>query len=79
MSVPLKALHPDEKVKAGKLGSTLSKAGLGIAVVFLGLSVVLTMMGSTFINAQQIDYEQFRQETLSIVRYVKDHSQPKAA
>lgn len=39
----------------------------------------LTMMGSTFINAQQIDYEQFRQETLSIVRYVKDHSQPKAA
>ncbi|MHC8330758.1 carboxymuconolactone decarboxylase family protein [Pseudomonas sp. LB3P25] len=39
----------------------------------------LTMMGSTFINAQQIDYEQFRRETLSIVRYVKDHSQPKAA
>ncbi|APC16502.1 alkylhydroperoxidase [Pseudomonas frederiksbergensis] len=39
----------------------------------------LTMMGSTFINGQQIDYEQFRQETLSIVRYVKDHSQPKAA
>ena len=39
----------------------------------------LTMMGSTFINAQQIDYEQFRQETLDIVRYVKDHSQPKAA
>ncbi|WP_338521503.1 carboxymuconolactone decarboxylase family protein [Pseudomonas batumici] len=39
----------------------------------------VTMMGSTFINAQQIDYEQFRQETLSIVRYVKDHSQPKAA
>ena len=39
----------------------------------------VTMMGSTFINAQQIDYEQFRQETLGIVRYVKDHSQPKAA
>lgn len=39
----------------------------------------LTMMGSTFINAEQIDYEQFRQETLDIVRYVKDHSQPKAA
>ncbi|KIH80462.1 carboxymuconolactone decarboxylase family protein [Pseudomonas batumici] len=39
----------------------------------------VTMMGSTFINAQQLDYEQFRQETLSIVRYVKDHSQPKAA
>lgn len=39
----------------------------------------VTMMGSTFINAQQIDYEQFRKETLDIVRYVKDHSQPKAA
>ncbi|MDR3432906.1 MAG: carboxymuconolactone decarboxylase family protein, partial [Rouxiella aceris] len=24
----------------------------------------VTMMGSTFINAQQIDYEQFREETL---------------
>lgn len=39
----------------------------------------VTMMGSTFINAQQIDYEQFREETLGIVRYVKNHSQPKAA
>ncbi|VVO10069.1 carboxymuconolactone decarboxylase family protein [Pseudomonas fluorescens] len=39
----------------------------------------VTMMGSTYINAQQIDYEQFRQETLSIIRYVKDHSQSKAA
>jgi hypothetical protein len=39
----------------------------------------LTMMGSTFINAQQIDYEQFRKETLDIVRYVKDHSQSQAA
>ncbi len=39
----------------------------------------VTMLGSTFNNAQQIDYEQFRKETLDIVRYVKDHSQPKAA
>ncbi|RJG11030.1 carboxymuconolactone decarboxylase family protein [Pseudomonas cavernicola] len=39
----------------------------------------LTMMGSTFINAQQIDYEKFRQETLDIVRYVKEHPQSKAA
>jgi hypothetical protein len=46
MSVPLKALHPDEKVKAGKIGSTLAKVGLGIAVLFLGLSIVLTMLGS---------------------------------
>lgn len=40
-----KSLHPDEKIKAGKIGSTLTKAGLGIAVVFLGLSLVLTMAG----------------------------------
>lgn len=36
-----KALHPDEKVKAGTLGSSLAKAGAGIAVVFLGISLVL--------------------------------------
>ena len=31
----------------------------------------LTMMGSTFINAQQIDYEKFRQETKDIVAHLK--------
>lgn len=31
----------------------------------------LSMMGSTFINAQQIDYEKFRQETLQIIAHVK--------
>lgn len=31
----------------------------------------VTMMGSTFLNAQQTDYEQFRRETLEIVAYVK--------
>jgi AhpD family alkylhydroperoxidase len=31
----------------------------------------LTMFGSTFINAQQIDYEKFRQETRDIVAYIK--------
>jgi AhpD family alkylhydroperoxidase len=31
----------------------------------------LSMCGSTFINAQQIDYEQFRQETKSIIAHVK--------
>ena len=36
-----KTLHPDEKVKAGKIGSTLTNAGLLIAAVFLGLSIVL--------------------------------------
>ncbi len=31
----------------------------------------VTMMGSTFINAKQIDYEKFRQETRDIVAYLK--------
>jgi AhpD family alkylhydroperoxidase len=31
----------------------------------------LTMCGSTFINAQQIDYEKFRQETRDIIAYVR--------
>ncbi|MBA3452273.1 MAG: hypothetical protein H0T42_04145 [Deltaproteobacteria bacterium] len=46
MSILQKTLRPDEKIKAGKLGSTLSKAGLGIAVLFLGLSIILTVMGT---------------------------------
>src|SRR5688572_13000774 len=46
MSVLQKSLHPDEKVKAGKIGGTLTKAGLGVAVVFLGLSVILTVASS---------------------------------
>jgi hypothetical protein len=41
MSVLQKSLHPDEKYKAGKLGQGLSSIGLGIAVVFLAISVVL--------------------------------------
>ena len=41
MSALTKALHPDEKVKAGKLGSSLIKAGVGIAVVFGILSIIL--------------------------------------
>ncbi len=31
----------------------------------------LSMMGSTFINAQQIDYEKFKQETRDIIAHVK--------
>lgn len=31
----------------------------------------LTMMISTFINAQHVDYEQFRKETIAMVAYVK--------
>lgn len=44
MSVLTKSLHPDEKVKAGKLGSTMMKTGLGIAVVFMIISVILGSM-----------------------------------
>ncbi len=38
----------------------------------------LTMMASTFINAEQIDYDAFRKETQEIVKYVREH-QPKPA
>ena len=31
----------------------------------------ITMAGSTFINAQQIDYEKFRQETRAIIAHVR--------
>jgi len=31
----------------------------------------LTMCGSTFINAQQVDYEKFHQETRAIIAHVK--------
>jgi hypothetical protein len=41
MSVLQKSLHPEEKFKAGKLGQGLSRIGLAIAVVFLGVSLVL--------------------------------------
>lgn len=39
-----KSLHPDEKFKAGKLGSTMMKAGLGIAVLMLVVSLILGSM-----------------------------------
>ena len=32
----------------------------------------LTMMASTFINAEQIDYEAFKKETQEIVKYVRE-------
>jgi AhpD family alkylhydroperoxidase len=37
----------------------------------------LTMMASTFINAEQIDYDAFRKETLEIVKYVREHQAKK--
>jgi len=43
MSALTKSLHPDEKYKAGKLGQSLQKIGIVIAVVFLGISVIYAM------------------------------------
>jgi hypothetical protein len=40
MSALQKSLHPDEKYKAGKLGQSLWKIGLAIALVFMALSLV---------------------------------------
>jgi hypothetical protein len=40
----VKSLHPDEKYKAGKLGASLTKAGAGIFVLFLGISLALGAM-----------------------------------
>ena len=44
MSVLQKQLSPDEKVKAGKLGSGMVKVGVAVFVVFMALSVVLGSM-----------------------------------
>lgn len=38
----------------------------------------LTMMASTFINAEQLDYDAFRKETLEIVKYVREQEAKKA-
>jgi AhpD family alkylhydroperoxidase len=35
-----------------------------------------TMIGSTFLNAAQIDYEEFHRETLEIVKFIKQQQQP---
>lgn len=43
MSNAEKTLHPDEKFKAGKLGGSISKAGMGLAVVMGGISLILGM------------------------------------
>ena len=41
MSALTKSLHPDEKVKAGKLGMSMVKVGVGLAAVFGILSIIL--------------------------------------
>lgn len=40
-----KSLHPDEKVKAGKIGGTVTKVGAAMAVIFLAISLIL---GATY-------------------------------
>ena len=35
-----------------------------------------TMSASTFLNAMQIDYDEFHRETLAAVAYVRDHMPP---
>lgn len=39
----------------------------------------LTMAGSTFLNAQQVDYDEFRKETLEAVEYARAHMQQPGA
>jgi AhpD family alkylhydroperoxidase len=36
----------------------------------------MTMIASTFLNAQQTDFEKFRKETREIVNYVREHQKP---
>jgi AhpD family alkylhydroperoxidase len=33
----------------------------------------MTMAGSTFLNAQQVDYDEFRKETLDAIQYARAH------
>jgi hypothetical protein len=43
MSGLSRTIHPDEKIKAGKIGQKMTMAGLGLAVVMLGISLYLGM------------------------------------
>lgn len=38
-----------------------------------------TMAASTYLNAQQIDHEQFRKETLEMISYVRQHQAAQGA
>jgi hypothetical protein len=49
-------LHPEEKIKAGKLGGQITKVGLLIAVVFLGLSLIL---GATYGGDEDHHWKRF--------------------
>ncbi len=39
-----------------------------------GMMAALTMAGSTFLNAQQVDYDTFHRETLDAVAYARAHT-----
>jgi AhpD family alkylhydroperoxidase len=43
-----------------------------------GTMAGLTMMGSTFLNANQVDYDRFRKQTLEMVEYARTHPPAKA-
>ncbi|MFN0246026.1 MAG: hypothetical protein ACKV2T_03905, partial [Kofleriaceae bacterium] len=43
----MKSIHPDEKIKAGNVGKTMTKVGVLIALVFFAVSIILTMTGSS--------------------------------
>lgn len=38
----------------------------------------VTMLGSTYLNAMQIDYEQFKRETQEVVSYIRAHADGRA-
>src|SRR4051812_14206906 len=44
MSALVKTIHPDDKIKAGKIGSNMAKTGAAIAVVFMVISLILGSM-----------------------------------
>ena len=54
--------HTEAARLAGATDDEIAEASLMAGV---------TMMGSTFLNGQQTDYERFRKETLDIVQFVK--------
>jgi hypothetical protein len=59
MSTLQKSIHPDEKYKAGKLGKKLTGAGLAIAVLFLGLSIVFTLVAGTANSGHESKWSRF--------------------
>lgn len=54
--------HTEAARLAGATDDEIAEASLMAGV---------TMLGSTFLNGQQTDYERFRKETLDIVQFVK--------